>query len=191
VLLVEQNARMSLEIADNAYVLDDGIVVYSDWPRTLPPTRPGPGACRRQRRGMDADVGVTRRRSPLHPRAARAVEGRSATAVPSACATLALQSADGQEQPDDRTTTLALIAAAFVGLLGYRKIHALRQQGRCASSSRLRQRPEQGRQRQFRRRPDRRIRSLKLDNPRKIVAESWSTTRAIRKDTVVGLEFQA
>jgi branched-chain amino acid transport system ATP-binding protein len=27
--LVEQNARMSLEIADNAYVLDDGIVVYS------------------------------------------------------------------------------------------------------------------------------------------------------------------
>ena len=29
VLLVEQNARMSLEIADDAYVLDDGIVVYS------------------------------------------------------------------------------------------------------------------------------------------------------------------
>jgi branched-chain amino acid transport system ATP-binding protein len=29
VLLVEQNARMSLEIADNAYVLDDGRVVYS------------------------------------------------------------------------------------------------------------------------------------------------------------------
>jgi len=29
VLLVEQNARMSLEIADNAYVLDDGNVVYS------------------------------------------------------------------------------------------------------------------------------------------------------------------
>jgi branched-chain amino acid transport system ATP-binding protein len=29
VLLVEQNARISLEIADNAYVLDDGIVVYS------------------------------------------------------------------------------------------------------------------------------------------------------------------
>jgi branched-chain amino acid transport system ATP-binding protein len=28
VLLVEQNARMSLEIADNAYVLDDGAVVY-------------------------------------------------------------------------------------------------------------------------------------------------------------------
>ena len=29
VLLVEQNARMSLEIADDAYVLDDGIVVYA------------------------------------------------------------------------------------------------------------------------------------------------------------------
>ncbi len=29
VLLVEQNARMSLEIADQAYVLDDGAIVYS------------------------------------------------------------------------------------------------------------------------------------------------------------------
>jgi branched-chain amino acid transport system ATP-binding protein len=29
VLLVEQNARMSLEIADHAYVLDDGGIVYS------------------------------------------------------------------------------------------------------------------------------------------------------------------
>ena len=29
VLLVEQNARMSLEIADHAYVLDDGKIVYS------------------------------------------------------------------------------------------------------------------------------------------------------------------
>jgi branched-chain amino acid transport system ATP-binding protein len=29
VLLVEQNARMTLEIADHAYVLDDGAIVYS------------------------------------------------------------------------------------------------------------------------------------------------------------------
>jgi branched-chain amino acid transport system ATP-binding protein len=29
VLLVEQNARMSLEIADHAYVLDGGSIVYS------------------------------------------------------------------------------------------------------------------------------------------------------------------
>jgi len=35
VLLVEQNARMSLEIADDAYVLDDGIVVYSGSAREL------------------------------------------------------------------------------------------------------------------------------------------------------------
>ena len=35
VLLVEQNARMSLEIADDAYVLDDGAVVYSGRAREL------------------------------------------------------------------------------------------------------------------------------------------------------------
>ena len=35
VLLVEQNARMSLEVADNAYVLDDGAVVYSGPAREL------------------------------------------------------------------------------------------------------------------------------------------------------------
>ena len=35
VLLVEQNARMSLEIADHAYVLDDGAVVYSGPAREL------------------------------------------------------------------------------------------------------------------------------------------------------------
>jgi branched-chain amino acid transport system ATP-binding protein len=29
VLLVEQNVRMSLAIADDAYVLDDGAIVYS------------------------------------------------------------------------------------------------------------------------------------------------------------------
>jgi branched-chain amino acid transport system ATP-binding protein len=35
VLLVEQNARMSLEIADHAYVLDDGGIVYSGDAREL------------------------------------------------------------------------------------------------------------------------------------------------------------
>jgi branched-chain amino acid transport system ATP-binding protein len=35
VLLVEQNARMSLEIADDAYVLDDGAVVYAGTAREL------------------------------------------------------------------------------------------------------------------------------------------------------------
>ena len=35
VLLVEQNARMSLEIADHAYVLDDGVIVYSGSAREL------------------------------------------------------------------------------------------------------------------------------------------------------------
>jgi branched-chain amino acid transport system ATP-binding protein len=35
VLLVEQNVRMSLEIADHAYVLDDGHVVYSGPARQL------------------------------------------------------------------------------------------------------------------------------------------------------------
>jgi len=35
VLLVEQNARLTLEIADKAYVLDDGAVVYSGSAREL------------------------------------------------------------------------------------------------------------------------------------------------------------
>jgi branched-chain amino acid transport system ATP-binding protein len=35
VLLVEQNARLSLEISDRAYVLDDGAVVYSGSARDL------------------------------------------------------------------------------------------------------------------------------------------------------------
>jgi branched-chain amino acid transport system ATP-binding protein len=35
VLLVEQNARMSLEIADHAYVLDDGAMVFSGGAREL------------------------------------------------------------------------------------------------------------------------------------------------------------
>ena len=35
VLLVEQNARMGLEIADYAYVLDDGAIVYAGSSRAL------------------------------------------------------------------------------------------------------------------------------------------------------------
>jgi branched-chain amino acid transport system ATP-binding protein len=35
VLLVEQNVRMGLEVADHAYVLDDGHVVYSGPAREL------------------------------------------------------------------------------------------------------------------------------------------------------------
>jgi branched-chain amino acid transport system ATP-binding protein len=35
VLLVEQNARMSLDVADDAYVLDDGAIVYSGPAREL------------------------------------------------------------------------------------------------------------------------------------------------------------
>jgi branched-chain amino acid transport system ATP-binding protein len=35
VLLVEQNARISLEIADHAYVLDDGVIVHSGNAREL------------------------------------------------------------------------------------------------------------------------------------------------------------
>ena len=35
VLRVEQNARMSLEIADDAYVLDDGAIAYSGGAREL------------------------------------------------------------------------------------------------------------------------------------------------------------
>ena len=57
VLLVEQNVRMSLEIADHAYVLDDGHVVYSG-PGARACRRRGarPVAGRRQRRGMDGAV---------------------------------------------------------------------------------------------------------------------------------------
>ena len=58
VLLVEQNARMSLEIADNAYVLDDGIVVYSGTAAARRRRRPRPLARRRQRGRVDGGVRV-------------------------------------------------------------------------------------------------------------------------------------
>jgi phospholipid/cholesterol/gamma-HCH transport system substrate-binding protein len=90
------------------------------------------------------------------------------------------------------STTLALIAAAFVGLLGYRKIHALQQQSPLrivfeGSASGLRK----GGSVNFDGVQIGEIKSLKLDNPRKIVAlVTVDSSAPIRKDTVVGVEFQ-
>ena len=90
------------------------------------------------------------------------------------------------------TTTLAVIAAAFAGLLGYQKIHALRQQAPLrivfeGSASGLRK----GGAVNFDGVQIGVIKSLKLDNPRKIVALVMVDNSApIRKDTVVGVEFQ-
>ena len=88
--------------------------------------------------------------------------------------------------------TLAVIAAAFVGLLGYRKIHGIAQQAPLrivfeGSASGLRK----GGSVNFDGVQVGEIKSLKLDNPRKVVALTLVDNSApIRKDTVVGLEFQ-
>jgi phospholipid/cholesterol/gamma-HCH transport system substrate-binding protein len=90
------------------------------------------------------------------------------------------------------TTTLAVIAAAFVGLLGYRKIHGIQQRSPLrvvfeGSASGLRK----GGSVNFDGVQVGEILSLKLDNPRKVVAYTMVDNSApIRKDTVVGLEFQ-
>ena len=90
------------------------------------------------------------------------------------------------------TTTLAVIAVAFVGFLGFRKIHSIQQQGPLrivfeGSASGLRK----GGSVNFDGVQIGEIKSLKLDNPRKIVALVTVDNNApIRKDTVVGLEFQ-
>lgn len=90
------------------------------------------------------------------------------------------------------TTTLAVITAAFVGLLGFRKIHSIQQQGPLrivfeGSASGLRK----GGSVNFDGVQVGEIKSLKLDNPRKIVAFAMVDNSApIRKDTIVGLEFQ-
>src|SRR6202171_4701805 len=90
------------------------------------------------------------------------------------------------------STTLALIAAALVGVLGYQKIHALRQQSPLrivfeGSASGLRK----GGSVNFDGVQIGEILSLKLDNPRKVVAFVMVDNSApIRKDTIVGLEFQ-
>src|ERR1035437_9409132 len=90
------------------------------------------------------------------------------------------------------STTLAVIAVAFVGLLGFRKIHSIQQQGPLrivfeGSASGLRK----GGSVNFDGVQVGEVKSLKLDNPRKIVALVMLDNSApIRKHTVVGLEFQ-
>jgi phospholipid/cholesterol/gamma-HCH transport system substrate-binding protein len=90
------------------------------------------------------------------------------------------------------STTLAVIAAAFVGLLGFQKIHSLQQRGPLrvvfeGSASGLRK----GGSVNFDGVQVGQITSLKLDNPRKVVALAMVDNSApIRKDTIVGLEFQ-
>jgi phospholipid/cholesterol/gamma-HCH transport system substrate-binding protein len=90
------------------------------------------------------------------------------------------------------STTLAVIAVAFVGSLGFRKIHAIQQQGPLrivfeGSASGL----HKGGSVNFDGVQVGEIKSLTLDNPRKVVALVMVDKSApIRKDTVVGLEFQ-
>src|ERR1700716_262468 len=90
------------------------------------------------------------------------------------------------------STTLAVIAAGFVGLLGYRKIHGMQQQSLLritfeGSASGLRK----GGSVNFDGVQIGEILSLKLDNPRKVVAlVRVDNSAPIRKDAVVGLEFQ-
>jgi phospholipid/cholesterol/gamma-HCH transport system substrate-binding protein len=88
--------------------------------------------------------------------------------------------------------TLAVIAVAFIGFLGFRKIQSIRQQGPLrivfeGSASGL----HKGGSVNFDGVQVGEIKSLRLDNPRKIVALVMVDNSApIRKDTVVGLEFQ-
>jgi phospholipid/cholesterol/gamma-HCH transport system substrate-binding protein len=90
------------------------------------------------------------------------------------------------------TTALAIIAASFFGLLGFRKFHSIAQQSPLriifeGSASGLRR----GGGVNFDGVQVGNIVSLKLDNPRKIVAFVMVDKNApIRKDTIVGLEFQ-
>jgi phospholipid/cholesterol/gamma-HCH transport system substrate-binding protein len=91
------------------------------------------------------------------------------------------------------TTTLAVIAAAFIGFLGVQKIRGVRQQSPLrivfdgGSASGLRR----GGAVNFDGIQAGVIRSIKLENPRKIVAEVMLDNSApIRKDTIVGIEFQ-
>jgi len=90
------------------------------------------------------------------------------------------------------STTLAVIAAAFVGHLGFQKIHGIQQRGALriifeGSASGLRK----GGSVNFDGVQVGEILSLKLDTPRKVVAlVRLDNSAPIRNDTVVGLEFQ-
>ncbi len=91
------------------------------------------------------------------------------------------------------TTTLAILAAGFFGLLGVRKYRAVSQESRMrivfegGSASGLRR----GGSVNFDGVQVGEVLSLRLDTPRKVVAEVRVDRSApIRKDTVAGLEFQ-
>src|SRR5438445_4595568 len=90
------------------------------------------------------------------------------------------------------TTTLAVIAAGFTGFLAVQKIRGVAQRSPLrivfdgGSASGLRR----GGSVNFDGIQAGEIRSIKLDNPRKIVAEVMVDNSApIRKDTVVGIEY--
>ena len=90
------------------------------------------------------------------------------------------------------STTLAVIVVAFIAMLGIRKIRSVQAQGPmrivfAGSASGL----SKGGNVNFDGVQIGEIKSLKLDNPRKVVAlVSVDNSAPIRKDTVVGLEFQ-
>src|ERR1700753_4025839 len=90
------------------------------------------------------------------------------------------------------TTTLAVIGAAFAGMLIYQKVHAVRNQGPLrivfnGSASRLRR----GGTVILDCVPAGEITSIKLESPTKIVATVLIDNSApIRKDTAVGIEFE-
>ena len=89
-------------------------------------------------------------------------------------------------------STLAVIAVAFVALLGYRKIHSVQSRGPLrivfeGSASGL----LKGGAVNFDGVQVGEVTSLKLESPRKIVAlVTLDNSAPVRKDTVVGLEFQ-
>ncbi|MGA2288283.1 MlaD family protein [Bradyrhizobium sp.] len=90
------------------------------------------------------------------------------------------------------SAALVITAAAVIGLLGFRKVHSLRQQGPLrivfeGSADGL----QKGGSVNFDGVQVGEVTSLKLDSPRRIVVLARVDNSApIRKDTIVGLEFQ-